>query len=183
MPDSETNLEKEDVRKILRALANNLPSVLNEMHIGHAGQKLARKRTGVEEPGGFLRMGGPLVSKHLDIFACKLGLAMHWASTGNIIPPMGGVAIRVYSNVEAMEGKLPVGLLRLLPAPQTLRQGSWDVENQFQYSIRITDDQTMGLFYATFRRSFGIAAVTAMDRRLFEKRIDPVFSPAEPWKH
>ena len=87
-------------------------------------------------------------------------------STENCLP-VEELKTTTPSNVEAVEGKLPDRLLRLLPAPQTLRQGAWDVANQFQYSTRITVEQTMGLFYATFRRSFAVAAFTAINRTLF----------------
>jgi hypothetical protein len=91
-------------------------------------------------------MDGPLVSRHLDIFGCKLGLAMHWEFTRQIVPLSGGVVVRYVSNVQAMQGKVPTEFLKLLPGPQTLRQGSWDVANQFRFSARTTNDKTMGLY-------------------------------------
>ena len=154
------------------------------MYVGRAGQKLAKKRTaafGFDEHGGVLRLNGPIVSQHLDIFGCKLASAMHWEITQAIIPPTGGIVIRYYTNVEALENKLPADLLKLLPGPQTLRQGSWDVADQFQYAAQVTDDGHMGVYFATFRFSFAIAAVVAMDRSLFPAKIGPVLSPAEPW--
>jgi hypothetical protein len=182
-PDPTSETDHTDVKKILAGLKNNLPDVLREMYVGRAGQKLARKRINAmaDEQGGFLRLNGPLMSKHLDIFGCKLGLAMHWAETRSIVPRTGGVAVRVYSNVEALEGKLPDALMKLLPGPQTLRQGTWDVADQFQYSARVTDDHQMGVFFASFRFSFAVAAVTGMDRSLFAPEMRPVFSPGELW--
>jgi hypothetical protein len=180
-PDAHTEPERTEVRKILRGLSNNMPDVLREMEIGTAGQKLARKRTGIQYGGGFLRMDGPLVSRHLDIFGCKLGLAMHWEFTRQIVPLSGGVVVRYVSNVQAMQGKVPTEFLKLLPGPQTLRQGSWDVANQFRFSARTTNDKTMGLFYATFRSSFGLAAVTTMDQSLLSGEIGPALVPGAAW--
>ena len=182
-PDPATESDKADVQKILRGLKNNMPDVLREMHIGTAGQKLARKRTAglIQESGGFLRLNGPLVSQHLDIFGCKLGLAMHWEHTKQIIPPTGGIVVRFFSNIEALEGKIPNRLLSLLPGPQTLRQGSWDVADQFKYSARITDDKKMGLFFASFRFSIAVVALTTMDRSLLNSKIGPIFPPAALW--
>jgi hypothetical protein len=181
-PDATNEMDKADVKKILKGLENNQPEVLKEMYIGPPGQELARKRVPIDEEGGFLRLDGPLVSRHLDVFGCKLGLAMHWERTGKIVPATGGVAVRYYSNVEALEGKLPKELLSLLPGPQTLRQGKWEVADQFQYAAQVTADHKMGLFFASFRLSLSVAAVSAMDRSLFGHRMGPVFSPAELWK-
>jgi hypothetical protein len=183
-PDATSVADQADVKKILAGLGNNMRPVLREMYMGRAGQKLARNRVRSfidEEPGGFLRLNGPLVSKHLDIFGAKLGLAMYWETTNKIISPAGGVIVRVYSNVEALEGKIPEALLKLLPGPQTLRQGAWDVGDQFQYSARVTDDSQMGLFFASFRFSFAVAAIAAMDRSLFSASMGPVFAPAQLW--
>jgi hypothetical protein len=182
-PDPVTESDKTDVQKILRGLKNNMPDVLREMYIGTAGQKLARKRTAgrIQEPGGFLRLDGPLVSQHLDVFGCKLGLAMHWEFTKQVIPPSGGIVVRFFSNIEAIEGKIPNRLLDLLPGPQTLRQGSWDVADQFKFAARTTDDKNMGLFFASFRFSIAVVALTAMDRTLLNSKIGPVFSPGALW--
>jgi hypothetical protein len=88
----------------------------------------------------------------------------------------------VFSNVEALENKIPDTLMKLLPGPQTLRQGTWDVADQFQYSIRLTDDKTMGLFFASFRFSFAVAAATSIDRSSLSPSWPRVFSPGEPWE-
>ena len=181
-PDATTATDQDEVRKILNGLKNNLPGVLQEMYIGRAGQKLASKRVRPPNSGGVLRLDGPLASKHLDIFGCKLGLAMHFEATGNALPRNGGIAIRVFSNVEALEEKIPDTLAKLLPGPQTLRQGTRDVADQFQYSVRLTDDKTMGLFFASFRFSFAVVAATSIDRSSLSAMWPRVFSPGEPWK-
>jgi hypothetical protein len=59
-PDAESVLDQEDMQKVLRGMANNMPNVLQEMHIGRAGQKFARKRVPISNSGGFLRFSGPL---------------------------------------------------------------------------------------------------------------------------
>jgi hypothetical protein len=89
-PDPTTATDQDDVRKVLIGLKNNLPGVLQEMYVGRAGQKLASKRVRPPDSGGFLRLDGPLATKHLDIFGSKLGLAMHFEATGNALPRNGG---------------------------------------------------------------------------------------------
>jgi hypothetical protein len=184
-PDSSTNSEDRDIERILSALGRNLPAVLLEMKVGRAGQKLARKQTRIADEGGFLKLSGPIATQLLDIFAHKLGLAMHYEATGKILPRSGGVATRVFSNVEAVQDKIPEQIFRILPEPVTLRQGSWDVGNQFNYSMRMTEGQQMGLFFASFRFSISIVALTADDISAFrsdysEESIKP-HAPASLW--
>jgi hypothetical protein len=48
-----------------------------------------------------------------------------------------------------------------LPSAQTLRQGRKDVGDQFSYSFLLTEERRHSVFYAVFRQSFAVAAVTA----------------------
>jgi hypothetical protein len=43
------------------------------------------------------------------------------------VPAQGGVAVRVFSNLEAMEGVIPEMVFEHLPAPATLQQGKKNV--------------------------------------------------------
>lgn len=185
-PDSDNPIDQEDVKKILKALGRNSPDVLREMNIGRAGQKIARKDTGITAAGGFLRVSGPLVTQLLNIFAHKLALAMHFEATKKALPRTGAVATRVFSNVEHMRGEIPQDIFPLLPKPTSLRQGSWDTEEQFTYSMRVTDDTEMGLFFASFRRSIYIVALTANSGSAFataaNKGSMTPRTPASLWK-
>ena len=102
-----SELEEEEFKKLLRSISNNIPGLLEEMHIGRAGQKLARKSISTEIDGDFLRVDGPLVSAHMQTFAEKVGFALFYEMTKTIVPPGGGVAARWFSNVEALQGKYP----------------------------------------------------------------------------
>jgi 5-methylcytosine-specific restriction endonuclease McrA len=51
-PDSANPEHGEEVRRLLRAISNNCPGLLEEMKIGRAGQKLARKRVPANVEGG-----------------------------------------------------------------------------------------------------------------------------------
>jgi hypothetical protein len=184
LPDAVTSEEKADFRKILTGLKNNMRPVLEEMNLGTAEEEQVRRRTtayaGVA--GGFIYLGGPLMQGYLNAFGCKLALAMHWEATKLIVPVQGGVALRLYSNVDAIEGKLPRPLLNLLPPElHTLKQGRWNVRDQFEYSMGVTRNHRMGAFFARFRSSFAVTAVTAFDRADPLQTSWNVFSPAELW--
>lgn len=162
-PDANKDEQKEEIKKLLSGIKNNIPGLLEEMRIGRAGQKIARKRVGLSEDGGFLRVNGPLVSKYMQAFAVKLGFALHYHATQEIVPPQGGVVARWFSNVERWEGKFPDTIFKLLPPPTTLIQGTFKVSDQFEYSWRTSPDGSIGLYFATFRMSFAVTSFAAME--------------------
>jgi hypothetical protein len=134
------------------------------MDMSDDGQMIHRQRTGIQEGGGFLHVGGPLVSLHMQAFAIKLGFALHYHATNEVIPVGGGVSARWYSNVDRATDVFPQTIFKLLPAPQTLKQGKVAVEDQFQFSTRCLEDKSMGVYLGIFRRSFAIVAFGIKDR-------------------
>jgi hypothetical protein len=117
-----------------------------------------------------LNANGPILTHHMDIFGAKLGFALHYEMNGTPVPPQGGVQPMFFTNVSAIRGELPTQIIQLLPPPRTLRQGRREVSDQFQYSWAVTEEGRHSVFYATFRSSFAIAAVTALDRSEFLER-------------
>ena len=67
-PNSTNSEHGEEFRRLLRAIRNNCPGLLEEMEIGPGGQNLLRKRAPADVEGGFLRIG-PLVHSHMQVFA------------------------------------------------------------------------------------------------------------------
>ena len=176
--DPSADDEAAEFKKLLSAVRNNVPGLLEEMQIDPTAEKLERKDLPIQEGGGILRANGPLVTKHMLVFGAKLGFALHYEALRKVVPPTGGVQPRWFSNAQAARGEIPTGLFSLLPdTGQTLKQGSRDVSDQFQYAWALHDEGTPepqhALFYATFHRSFAIAVVSATDRTAFiEKHAD-----------
>jgi hypothetical protein len=136
-------------------------------------------RTGIGDEDGFFRVG-PLVHKYMEIFGVKLGLALSYEVTRHIVPQHGGVAVRWFSNVNAYMGKIPAAMFDLLLPPETLRQGSFQVSSQFEYAWRLTDDSSMGLFFASFRRAFAVVCFVANSRAQIHIEASPrIFAPGE----
>jgi hypothetical protein len=185
MPDPTTPEEKAEFRKLLSEVKNNIAPALEEMNLaGPKEEQMMKTRTPayLDVPVGFVNLAGANTQRLLNIFGCKLALAMHWEATKQFVPLGGGVVLRVFSNVDAMEGKLPTPLLHLLPPElQTLQQGKWNVRDQFEYAMRVTDDRLTGCFFASFRSSFAMTAVTTNDRSSLPKTTWNVFAPAELW--
>ena len=158
-PGGAGELEEDEFKKLLRSISNNISGLLEEMHIGRAGQKLARKSIPTEIDGGFLRVDGPLVSAHMQTFAEKVGFALFYEMTKTIVPPEGGVAARWFSNVDVLQGKYPREEISKVMGPSaTLRQGTKEVSDQFSYSYGLSEDKSIGAFLASFRESFAVVA-------------------------
>jgi hypothetical protein len=182
-PDPVGDQELPEFRKLMLGVRNNIPGLLEEMKIGAGGQKLARisvPDNWSSAAGGFARVSGPLVSRYMWMFAAKLGLALHFESTGTPIPCSGALRPRWYSNVDHLRGEIPRELLDALPEPLTLRQGRKEVSDQFEYSCRVAPDLSFGLYFATFRNSFAVACIAMEDGApLFERAKEgwPAVSP------
>jgi len=180
-PNADTDVARTDLIKLLRAVSNNAPAVLLEMDIGRAGEKMARKRHNIPDDAHPLRADGPILNKHLQTFAAKLGFALHYEMTGDWIPHGGGVQVMWFSNVQALNGEIPSILVEGLPTPLTLQQGTKSVADQFQYSYARAEQDHL-LYYASFNLSFAVAGITALDRSVcLDARAAefPIFSPGD----
>lgn len=167
-PDSDSEENRTELKKLLSAASNNVPGLLEEMHVGRAGQKLARKDIPNMPPAtAVLRANGPILKGHMEVFGAKLGLALHHELHGSSVPVSGGVLPLYFTNVNAARGELPMEVVELLPAKRTLEQGKKHVREQFEYSYVTTTEGRHSVFYAVFRKSFAIMASTALDRAEF----------------
>ena len=112
--------------------------------------------------GGALAIG-PGMRTLLAQFAGRVGLALHYELCRQIVPPSGAVLVRIFTNASLIDGEFPTDFVDMLGAPQTLRQGSMSVEDQFNYASRALEDMSMSAHIATFRMSFAVQAFVARD--------------------
>lgn len=180
-PDNPDPEAQKELRRLLSAAKNNVPGLLEEMMPPTAQTKLARQRYGLgSDDGGFLTIGGPLATAHLEGFGARLGLAMHFEATSKILGKEGGVFVRIFSNVDLMEGKVPPEIFEFLE-PSTLMQGRKSVADQFRYGVRETDNGLATMSFASFRRSFAVLATTTTNLERFEDgQIPDVATPYRP---
>jgi hypothetical protein len=180
-PDAGTDSAKEEIKKILSAVGNNVPGLLQEMQIGRGGQKIARSQIPNMPPGAaVLRANGPILERHMRIFGAKLGFALHYEAHRTPVPLEGGVQPMYFTNVNAARGELPMEIIELLPTAKTLQQGKKNVSAQFNYSWRVTEEGRHTVFYAVFNQAFAVAAVTALDRTEFLSRNEERFPLVVP---
>ncbi len=172
-PNGVTEAERQELRRIMRAVKNNCPGLLEEM--APAKRQMEDFRgSDIDLPnaGGVLNVSGPLVNYHIQIFGAKLSCALHYADTGNIVPKSGGVAVQWFTNADQIRGEIPDYYLALLGSGATLTQGKWNVGDQFFYSSAIVEPKGRVIYFAVFRRSFAVGGLVAHEVRWFEDAED-----------
>jgi hypothetical protein len=127
-PDAETDPEKKELKKLLTAVSNNVPGLLEEMLADEADQYRAWQEIPNMPAGStVLRANGPILADHMRTFGAKLGLAFHFEVHRSFVPQASGVQPMFFTNVSAAKGELPIEIINLLPPPLTLQQGRKDV--------------------------------------------------------
>lgn len=171
----------EQVVSKLTAVNFNVPGLLAEMQVGRGAEKIARRRTGIDDEGGFLRASGPILTEHMEVFGAKLGFALHFHATNRAIGPDGGVLSRWYSNLSEIHGELPNALIEALGPKQTLRQGRWEASDQFWFKTGATPNGSMSSCFAAFGGSFAVAAFASQDATRIEAGAQHtrIFRPGE----
>jgi hypothetical protein len=163
-PDSRDPAALAELQGYLRAVKNNVPGLLEEMQPHAARAKLGAQRLGLSVgEGGLLSIGGPIATAHMEAFGARMGLAMHFERTGQIVPPEGAVFVRIYSNVELFEDKVPREIFEILPESATLEQGRKTVGSQFRFGVEVTVEGSMTMSFTSFRQSFAILTITTVD--------------------
>lgn len=167
MPISDEVTYANEFEALMRNINQRVPGLLEEMGMSRASMKLPSKGLPPEARETLLKVDGPLMTRHMQMFSVKLGQALHFEDTSRIVPPEGGIFTRWYSNVDQLRGELPQEFLAQMPPGQTLRQGKVSVEDQFGYTSWVADDGSIGSHFATFGLSFAVLALVALDRSRF----------------
>jgi hypothetical protein len=109
------NAQPDELKHLLRGVANNVPGLLQETQIGRAGQKFTRRNIpSLPADAGVLRANGPILTRHMEIFGAKLGFALHYEAHASPVPPAGGVQPMFFTNASALKGELLTELISLL---------------------------------------------------------------------
>ena len=157
-PDPKNELEEKELIKLYKAVQKNRYGLLQEMFPSWKQQYDYQTLVHPDKPkgGGPLNAQGPLLNESMQIFGVKLCQALHYYHYGQIVPLEGGIAIRWFSNWEAMTGAMPDEFSKLFNQPFSLEQGKWNVKDQFEYSYVILRSEEAGAYLSTFGRSFAL---------------------------
>lgn len=175
-PDLHERERLSDLDKLMEAVKNNFPGLLENME-GRARdrRKLAKR---LEEGAGvkvhpsqlaLLKTNDSRIDDAVKAVGKKLGLGLYYERTGEILPAEGRLFLVWYTNVNEMAGELPYELLQLVQEAKTLKQGKNHVGDQFLYGCQLALEGTAAVFTAQFRESFLIAGVVSPKREIFDK--------------
>ena len=177
LPDPTRPEHIDELRRVFRGVANNVPGIFEEMKPSF--RQIKKMKQLADSPNlHALNVNGPLVNTSMTAFSVKLAFALHFNCAGKIIPPAGGVIVRWFSNAEAIEGKIPTDFLKFFSEPQTLRQGRKSVGEQFFFVHQLSSDEEGGVYFAAFRKSFAVAAIVRHEATKFDPKGNaPVYRP------
>jgi hypothetical protein len=187
-PDGATEQQREEMGRILQAIANNYPEVLLEMKPSARKVRSFLKSRGLEKESDaatkdypLMAVDGPIVGHCVTTFAIKLFCALHYEHLESIVPPQGGVAFRWYSNFQMFDGSVPEEVATMIGGQPTLQRCKTNLDDQFSYRFSAGPDIKASMFWVWFRRSFAIFGCVREDASLFPP-IDglEVFPPRRP---
>lgn len=149
--------------KMMIGLKNNQPEVYEELGKKETPPWLLENRArGRMLDGSAIRIGIRTHERMLQ-FGGRAALALHYNLTKKILPPGGSVFVYWYTNEKTIKGELPEFIVDRLPPLQTLRAGQKSLEGQFEYSSREMDNRRMTGHLMTFRTSFAMQVLVAVD--------------------
>jgi len=157
-PDPRTLPETQENRKLFKAAARDCPGLLEELKPTYRQSKIVRNQNYFPTGGGALNCRGPRLNEAIHRFAAKMGCALHFHLTGVPLSDNGAIAAWWLTNFQFLQGDLPQELIDMMGPPQTLRQGRWNVGEQFSYASLATKEGRSSAHFATFRLSFAICA-------------------------
>ncbi|TAU50001.1 hypothetical protein ELI00_19560 [Rhizobium ruizarguesonis] len=157
-PDPTTKTQRDEFRKLLYAAERHNPGLVSEMETDQLGHLHRLGEVAAQLPSwNFLNVGGPICTSSVSAFAFKLGLALHYEITQQIVPKGGVVVVARFSNVDAFTGDLPKEMLGLFGPGRTLEMGKFRVAEQFEYSsIHAGRIMPISAHFATFRMSMAL---------------------------
>lgn len=172
-PDPADDAEAGELRKLTKSVSRKVPGLLSEMKTTFNQKKRFRRqvpdRWKEKHP---LNVSGPILNEAILCFGGKMGLALHFEKTGNIVPQTGRAVVRWFSNYQALTGGIPKDSLSQLGSAETLKMGKWNVADQFQFYSAWDESGEMSVHYSTFRKSFAVlVAVFSREDELVDEML------------
>lgn len=153
----------------MKGLANNQFEILQEWRPTEEQRRFAYNASGEFRRGGALNVGEKTHAAMLR-FGARAAAALHFATTGQIVPVGGGIWSTWYTNERIIKGDFPSDFADVLPPHTTLGAGTKRaLEGQFDYASTKTENGSMSVHMMTFRLSFAIQAAVVRDMETFRK--------------
>lgn len=160
-PIADTEEQRSEIRKYIRALANNHREIAllfarHEDVIWWEG-RLANVVHFPDESE---------LNTAMNAFAARVGIALFYEVAGFALPPEASILCRWYSNYDVASEDFPTEFVESLGLIRTLSQGNANVFDQFKWAAARTADSGNGFgFVAAFRRSFVVSGAIWLDGR------------------
>lgn len=181
-PHNFNDQDNADLAKILKAIGNNDASMLAELQRVSRRQKRSFDQLKAPDTyAGVLNASGPRTGLYMKKFGLKLGLALHYYTTGIVVPKIGGVAVQWYTNANLVDGSFPYEIADVLDGPRTLRQGKWHVSDEFTVSSKSTECKNGAVYLSIFRGAFAIYSFVYTDVKLSRLANDIWFHRPGDW--
>ncbi len=150
-----------ELRKLTRSVAKRHPGLLEEMWPSADQVRRFGDAAWAPADAHVLNASGPILTRLMNRFIARVGLALHNQLTHRIAPLESAVSVRWFSNAELYGGQYPKEFMALFGPPHTLIQGSWSVADQFLFDSKGTADGHMTVHLASFRQAFAGAALVS----------------------
>ena len=163
-----TSADDAEWDKVMREVRRVAPDLMGEMWMPRDEMRLALWSEGVFDPGlASFRANGPILGAHMQAFAAKIGFALHYEATGDVVPASGRVQVRWFTSSEVHGGRLPPDLLASIGTPRIMRQGRITSEGDFEYGWGdFAGDPGVPIYYARVRDAFVVSAFVVPDEAL-----------------
>lgn len=101
----------------------------------------------------------------------KLGRALYYLHTGRIVPPGGGVTVKVMTNVDFMSPQFPRERFNILNGRPALTRSGKSLEDQFVYRYAVPIDGHGAGFLVQFGRSMAMVILVYEDESAYQQRV------------
>jgi hypothetical protein len=169
-PNEPDGTDRTEIGRVIDGVANAFPGFLRRMVLSPNEVRVFLRREGIERPYGVplnkipvVRVGFPEVTEAIERYGVKLGCALHYLHHKRIVPMSGTILVKWYSNIQAMQGKLPEDLIRFVKRGRQLIRNRKMLNDQFSYRYATDKDGDVGLYLSIFRQSFAVVSFVYMN--------------------
>jgi len=104
----------------------------------------------------------------------KLGKALFYLHTGQIVPVAGCVVVQTRTNLEVLAPIFPLERLGLIHGAPIIARNGKTLESQFNYKYAIDDERDAAVFWVGFRTSTAMLITVYCDRLRYEATLADV---------
>jgi len=154
-PDAALDKHRSEFEKLLVSVNANFPGLLEGMRLTRAREKRELRSRGLPESTiGAVSIGDARFEEAVHLFGAKLMMALFYRHTGSILPLVGGMPFRWFTNAQDLDEMLPRDVLSpLLGQFAELKRENTSLRDQFFYRFAVADNRRAAAFLAFFNQA------------------------------